>query len=70
MKRRFQSVEVPEPSVDETIEILKLLCGKYEIHHNVKYSEEAIVAAARLSNQYIRFDMFTPLTLTCFQFSL
>ncbi|KAK4603142.1 hypothetical protein RGQ29_011920 [Quercus rubra] len=59
LKRRFQSVEVPEPSVDETIEILKLLCGKYEIHHNVKYSEEAIVAAARLSNQYIS-DRFLP----------
>ncbi|XP_075661839.1 ATP-dependent Clp protease ATP-binding subunit ClpA homolog CD4B, chloroplastic-like [Castanea sativa] len=59
LKRRFQSVEVPEPSVDEAIEILKLICGNYETHHNVKYSEEALVAAARLSNQYIS-DRFLP----------
>lgn len=54
LKRRFTRLEVPEPTVDETIEILKGLCIKYEKHHNVKYTEEALVAAARLSNQYIR----------------
>ncbi|KAM4124517.1 hypothetical protein ACB094_01G236800 [Castanea mollissima] len=59
LKRRFQSVEVPEPSVDEAIENLKLICGNYETHHNVKYSEEALVAAACLSNQYIS-DRFLP----------
>ncbi|PON95385.1 ClpA/B family [Trema orientale] len=59
LKRRFQTVEVPEPSVDETIEILKSLCRRYETFHNVRYDEEAIFAAARLSNQYIR-DRFLP----------
>ncbi|KAF3966930.1 hypothetical protein CMV_009017 [Castanea mollissima] len=59
LKRRFQSVEVPEPSVDEAIENLKLICGNYETHHNVKYSEEALAAAACLSNQYIS-DRFLP----------
>ena len=54
LKRRFTQVEVPEPTVDETVEILKGLCIRYEKHHNVKYAEEALVAAARLSSQYIR----------------
>ncbi|KAF3435242.1 hypothetical protein FNV43_RR22329 [Rhamnella rubrinervis] len=59
LKRRFTQVEVPEPTVDETVEILKGLCTRYENHHNVKYAEEALVAAARLSSQYIR-DRFLP----------
>ncbi|KAF4385729.1 hypothetical protein F8388_010285 [Cannabis sativa] len=54
LKRRFQAVEVPEPSVDDTIQILKGLLKKYESFHNVEYSEKAITAAAHLSNQYIR----------------
>ncbi|XP_060959439.1 chaperone protein ClpC1, chloroplastic-like [Cannabis sativa] len=54
LKRRFQAVEVPEPSVDDTIQILKGLLKKYESFHNVEYSKKAITAAARLSNQYIR----------------
>ncbi|KAF3435243.1 hypothetical protein FNV43_RR22330 [Rhamnella rubrinervis] len=49
LKRRLTQVEVPEPTVDETVEILKGLCTRYEKHHNVKYAEEALVAAARLS---------------------
>ncbi|KAM6549572.1 hypothetical protein CsatB_021248 [Cannabis sativa] len=53
LKRRFQAVEVPEPSVDDTIQILKGLLKKYESFHNVEYSEKAITAAAHLSNQYI-----------------
>ncbi|OMO92946.1 Chaperonin ClpA/B [Corchorus olitorius] len=53
LKRRFQRVEVPEPSVDEAVEILKGLSKKYETHHNVIYSEKALIAAAQLSHQYI-----------------
>lgn len=49
LERRFQPVKVPEPSVDETIQILRGLCDGYEIHHNVHYTDEAMVAAARLS---------------------
>ncbi|KAM6549573.1 hypothetical protein CsatB_021249 [Cannabis sativa] len=59
LKRRFQTVEVPEPSIEETIEILNGLQNKYESFHGVKYSQEAIVAAARLSNRYIS-DRFLP----------
>ncbi|GAV59520.1 AAA domain-containing protein/AAA_2 domain-containing protein/ClpB_D2-small domain-containing protein, partial [Cephalotus follicularis] len=59
LKRRFQPVDVPEPSVDEAIEILKSLCDKYEAHHDVQYSKKALEAAAKLSNQYIN-DRFLP----------
>ena len=58
MKRRFQTVEVPEPSADDTIEILRGLKKRYEIFHKVKYSEKSIFAAAYLSNQYIRYSDF------------
>ncbi len=54
LKRRFQAVDVPEPSVEEAIEILRGLCQKYEEHHSVKYKDEALVAAVSLSKQYIR----------------
>lgn len=54
LKRRFQVVEVPEYSVDETIEILRGLQSKYEVHHNVKYEDEALIAMEKLSKQYIR----------------
>ncbi|XVF16112.1 hypothetical protein REPUB_Repub10bG0003300 [Reevesia pubescens] len=53
LKRRFQPVEVPEPSVDETIQILKRLSIKYGTYHNVIYTEKALIAAAQLSHQYI-----------------
>ncbi|KAH7518908.1 hypothetical protein FEM48_Zijuj09G0221100 [Ziziphus jujuba var. spinosa] len=59
LKRRFTRVEVPEPTVNETIKILKGLCTKYEKHHNVKYRVQALVDAGRLSSQYIR-DLFLP----------
>ncbi|KAH7577134.1 hypothetical protein JRO89_XS01G0210000 [Xanthoceras sorbifolium] len=59
LKRRFQQVEVSEPSVDETIQILKGLSFKYETHHNVRYTDKALAAAALLSNQYIN-DRFNP----------
>ncbi|KAJ1691626.1 hypothetical protein LUZ63_015781 [Rhynchospora breviuscula] len=52
-ERRFQPVKVPEPTVDETIQILNGLREGYEIHHKVRYTNEALVAAAQLSNQYI-----------------
>jgi ATP-dependent Clp protease ATP-binding subunit ClpC len=59
LERRFQIVNVPQPSVDETIEILKGLKDKYEDHHNVTYNTEAIIAAAKLSAQYVS-DRFLP----------
>jgi len=59
LERRFQPVNIPEPTVDETIQILRGLARKYEAHHNLKYSEEALVACAKLSSQYIQ-DRFLP----------
>jgi ATP-dependent Clp protease ATP-binding subunit ClpA len=58
LERRFQPVKVPEPTVDETIQILKGLRERYEIHHKLRYTDEALVAAAQLSYQYIRFLIF------------
>ncbi|CAH2040518.1 unnamed protein product [Thlaspi arvense] len=55
----LQPVKVPEPSVDETIQILKGLRERYEIHHKLRYTDEALVAAAQLSYQYIS-DRFLP----------
>ncbi|CAH1433311.1 unnamed protein product [Lactuca virosa] len=59
LERRFQPVKVPEPTVDETIHILKGLREQYEIHHKLRYTDEALVAAAHLSYQYIS-DHFLP----------
>ena len=59
LARRFQTVIVEAPSVDETIEIIKGLRDKYEVHHRVKYSDEAVEAAAKLSHQYI-MDRYLP----------
>ena len=53
LERRFQTVEVKEPSVDETIQILKGLRKRYETFHKIAISDEAIVAAAKLSVRYI-----------------
>src|SRR5215469_2422455 len=53
LERRFQPVLVEPPSVDETIQILKGLRDKYEAHHRVKYSDESLEAAAKLSDRYI-----------------
>src|SRR5271166_5075274 len=53
LERRFQTIVVEPPSVDETILILKGLRDKYEAHHRVKYSDESLEAAARLSDRYI-----------------
>ncbi len=53
LERRFQQVYCAEPSVDDTIAILRGLREKYEIHHGVRIEDEALVAAALLSNRYI-----------------
>jgi ATP-dependent Clp protease ATP-binding subunit ClpC len=59
LERRFQPVLVKEPTVDDTIDILRGLRDRYEAHHRVKISDEAIVAAAELSDRYIT-DRFLP----------
>ncbi|MCP4023868.1 MAG: AAA family ATPase, partial [Desulfobacteraceae bacterium] len=57
--RRFEKVEVPEPSVEETIAILKGLKPYYEKHHGFEYTDETIEASARLSDKYIN-DRYLP----------
>ena len=59
LARRFQPVFIDEPSVEDTISILRGLKEKYEVHHGVRISDSAIVAAATLSNRYIS-DRFLP----------
>jgi ATP-dependent Clp protease ATP-binding subunit ClpB len=59
LARRFQSVFVSEPTVEDTISILRGLKEKYELHHGVRITDGAIVAAAMLSNRYIT-DRFLP----------
>ncbi|MFD3593049.1 ATP-dependent Clp protease ATP-binding subunit [Nocardia sp. NPDC058640] len=59
LERRFQPVMVSEPSVDDTIQILRGLADVYEEHHQVRYSDESLVAAAQLSDRYIT-DRFMP----------
>ena len=59
LARRFQPVFVAEPTVEDTISILRGLKDKYEVHHGVRISDSAIVAAATLSNRYIA-DRFLP----------
>lgn len=54
LERRFQKVIVEEPSVEETLEILKGIKFYYERHHHVRYSEDALVSAVRLSDRYIQ----------------
>ena len=59
LERRFQPVQVGEPSVEDTISILRGLKERYEVHHGVRIQDSAIVAAATLSNRYIQ-DRFLP----------
>lgn len=59
LERRFQQVYVGEPTVEDTISILRGIKEKYEIHHSVRIKDSAIIAAARLSNRYIA-DRFLP----------
>ena len=58
-ERRFQSIDVEEPSVEDTVTILKALVPRYEEHHHVRYTPAAIEAAASLSNRYIQ-DRYLP----------
>jgi ATP-dependent Clp protease ATP-binding subunit ClpB len=59
LERRFQPVQVGEPTVEDTISILRGLRERYEVHHGVKIQDAALVAAARLSDRYIA-DRFLP----------
>ncbi len=59
LERRFQPVQVDEPNVEDTILILKGLRDKYEAHHRIKITDEAVEAAARMSARYIQ-DRFLP----------
>jgi len=59
LARRFQAVYVGEPNVEETISILRGIKEKFELHHGVKISDNALIAAATLSNRYIS-DRFLP----------
>ncbi|MFE2099722.1 MULTISPECIES: ATP-dependent Clp protease ATP-binding subunit [unclassified Streptomyces] len=53
LARRFQPILVPEPTVEDTIEILRGLRDRYEAHHQVRYTDEALVAAVELSDRYL-----------------
>ncbi len=59
LERRFQKVKVEEPSIEDAIEILRGLKHKYEAHHKVSYSEEAIAEAVKLSSRYLT-DRYLP----------
>jgi len=59
LERRFQKVLIKEPSVEDTVSILRGLKEKYEVHHGVRITDSAIVAAAELSERYIT-DRFLP----------
>ena len=59
LERRFQKIMVDEPSVEDTIAILRGLQEKYELHHGVEITDPAIIAAAELSHRYIT-DRFLP----------
>ena len=59
LERRFQPVTVPEPTVDETYEILLGLRERYEAHHKLRYTDDSLMAAAKYSSQYIS-DRFLP----------
>src|SRR5690606_12066012 len=59
LERRLQTIMVEEPSIDDTIKILQGLRDKYEAHHRVKITDEALEAAAELSSRYIN-DRYLP----------
>ena len=59
LERRFQPIVVDEPTVEETVEILRGIRGRYEEHHNLKISDEALAAAARMSDRYVT-ERFLP----------
>jgi len=53
LARRFQKIDIDEPTLDETIDILKGLASRYEEHHGVKYEEDALIAAAKLAQKHL-----------------
>ncbi|HVE44442.1 MAG TPA: ATP-dependent Clp protease ATP-binding subunit ClpA [Gammaproteobacteria bacterium] len=53
LDRRFQKIDIKEPTIEQTIEVLKGLRSRFEAHHHVTYSDEALIAAAKLSARYI-----------------
>ncbi|UWZ59510.1 ATP-dependent Clp protease ATP-binding subunit [Dactylosporangium aurantiacum] len=59
LERRFQPILVPEPSVPDTVEILRGLRDRYEAHHGVRFTDESLVAAAELADRYLT-DRFLP----------
>ncbi len=59
LERRFQPIYVAEPSIDDTIAILRGIKEKYEVHHGVRITDDALIAAAKLSDRYIT-DRFLP----------
>ena len=59
LERRFQPILVPEPSVEDTVEILRGLRDRYEAHHGVRIADEALIAVAELSDRYLT-DRFLP----------
>ncbi|MDP2708753.1 MAG: AAA family ATPase [bacterium] len=59
LERRFQPIQVNEPSIDDTIAILRGIKEKYEVHHGVRITDDALIAAAKLSSRYIT-DRFLP----------
>jgi len=59
LERRFQPVTVNEPTVEESIQILKGLAPRYEMHHKLRYTDEALTACVKLSSQYVQ-DRFLP----------
>ncbi|MCP2328842.1 ATP-dependent Clp protease ATP-binding subunit ClpC [Hamadaea flava] len=59
LERRFQPILVPEPTVEDTIDILRGLRDRYEAHHGVRFTDEALIAAAELSDRYLA-DRFLP----------
>src|SRR5678809_1759456 len=59
LERRFQPIQVAEPTISHTIEILKGLRDRYETHHRVTITDDALVAAANLADRYIS-DRFLP----------
>ena len=59
LERRFQPIQVDEPTVEDTIAILKGLRDRYEAHHRINISDEALEAVAKLSDRYVS-DRFLP----------
>ncbi|CAK0836862.1 unnamed protein product, partial [Prorocentrum cordatum] len=59
LERRFQPISVPEPTVDQTVQILRGLARKYEAHHRLRFTDEALSACVKLSSQYVQ-NRFLP----------